>query len=129
MAKGWLGKLDGAIAKRNAPAIVAMFAPDAAVRATVRGNEGKMTSVDINREELAKSTLAAMKGLKDFKQRRVSTEGKPITAACDRIGVRSVVIEQGRQSGKPYRFEALEEYVLELRAGKWLAIKAETTQQ
>ena len=129
MAKGWLGQLDRAIAKRNAPAIVAMFAPDAAVRATVRGNEGKMTSVDINREELAKSTLAAMKGLKDFKQRRVSTEGTPITAACDRIGVRSVVIEQGRQSGKPYRFEALEEYVLELRAGKWLAIKAETTQQ
>jgi hypothetical protein len=40
-----------------------------------------------------------------------------------------MVIEQGRQSGKPYRFEALEEYVLELRAGKWLAIKAETTQQ
>ncbi|MCX7145500.1 MAG: hypothetical protein NT042_04685 [Sulfuritalea sp.] len=129
MAKGWLGQLDRAIARRNAPAIVAMFAPDAAVRATVRGNEGKMTSVDINREELAKSTLAAMKGLKDYKQRRVWTEGKPITAACDRIGVRSVVIEQGRQSGKPYRFEALEEYVLELRAGKWLAIKAETTQQ
>jgi hypothetical protein len=129
MAKGWLGQLDRAIARRNAPAIVAMFAPDAAVRATVRGNEGKMTSVDINREELAKSTLASMKGLKDYKQRRVWTEGKPITAACDRIGVRSMVIEQGRQSGKPYRFEALEEYVLELRAGKWLAIKAETTQQ
>ena len=30
---------------------------------------------------------------------------------------------------KPYRFEALEEYVIELRAGKWLAVKAETTQQ
>jgi len=129
MAKTWLGQLDGAIAKRNAPAIVAMFAPDAAVRATVRGNEGKMTGVDINREELAKSTLAAMKGLTDYKQRRVWTEGKPITATCDRIGVKSVVIEQGKQSGKPYRFESLEEYVLELRAGKWLAIKAETTQQ
>ena len=70
-----------------------------------------------------------MKGLTDYKQRRVWTEGKPLAAACDRIGVRSVVIEQGRQSGKPYRFEALEDYVLELRAGKWLSIKAETTQQ
>jgi hypothetical protein len=39
------------------------------------------------------------------------------------------VIEQGRQSGKPYRFEAVEEYVLELRAGKWLAVKAVTTQK
>jgi hypothetical protein len=129
IAKTWLGQLDGAIVKRNANGIVAMFAPDAAVRATVRGSEGKMTSVDISREELAKSTLAAMKGLTDYKQRRVWTEGKPLAAACDRIGVRSVVIEQGRQSGKPYRFEALEEYVIELRAGKWLSIKAETTQQ
>jgi len=129
IAKGWLGQLDGAIAKRNAPGIVAMFAPEAAVRATVRGNEGKMTGVDISRDELAQSTLAAMKGLTNYKQRRVWTEGKPITATCDRIGVKSVVIEQGKQSGKPYRFESLEEYVLELRAGNWLAIKAETTQQ
>ncbi|MDP1735655.1 MAG: hypothetical protein Q8L44_14960 [Sulfuritalea sp.] len=133
IAKTWLKQLDGAIARRNAPAIVALFAPEAAVRATVRGNEGKMTGVDISREELAQSTLAAMKGLKDFKQRRVWTEGKladpAAGAACNRVSLRSVAIEQGRQSGKPYRFESLEEYVLELRAGKWLAIKAETTQQ
>ena len=133
IAKTWLGQMDRAIARRNASAIIAMFAPEATVRATVRGNEGKMTSVDISREELAKSTIAAMKGLKDYKQRRVWTEGKradsAADAACNRISLRSVVIEQGRQSGKPYRFESLEEYVIELRAGKWLSIKAETTQQ
>lgn len=133
IARTWLKRLDGAIARRNAPAIVALFAPDASVRATVRGNEGRMTSVDITREELAQSTLAAMKGLKDFKQRRVSTEGKladpAAGAACNRISLKSVAIEQGRQSGKPYRFESVEDYVLELRAGKWLAVKAETTQQ
>ncbi len=129
IGKAWLAQLDGAIVKRNAAAIVAMFAPEAAVRATVRGNEGKMTSVDIGREELVSSTLAAMAGLEDFRQRRISIEGKPLGATCDRISVRSVTIEQGRQSGKPYRFEALEKYVIELRAGKWLAIKAETTQQ
>jgi hypothetical protein len=129
IAKTWLGQLDGAIARHNAPAIIAMFAPDAAVRATVRGNEGKMNSVDISREELAQSTIAAMKGLKDYKQRRVWTEAKVPAVGCDRIIVRSVVIEQGRQSGKPYRFESLEEFLLESRGGKWLAIKAETTQQ
>ncbi|MCX7180629.1 MAG: hypothetical protein NTX56_18325, partial [Proteobacteria bacterium] len=133
IAKTWLGQLDGAIARRDAKAIVAMFAPEAAVRATIRSTDGKMNSVDISREELAQSTLAAMKGLRDYKQRRVWTEGKLATAAastaCDRISLRSVVIEQGRQSGKPYRFESLEEYLLELRAGKWLATKAETTQQ
>ena len=126
--------MDRAIARRNASAIIAMFAPEATVRATVRGNEGKMTSVDISREELAKSTIAAMKGLKDYKQRRMWTEGKLATpaagTACDRIiSLRSVVIEQGQQAGKPYRFESLEEYLLELRDGKWLSIKAETTQQ
>lgn len=92
-----------------------------------------VTSVDLGREELAQSTVAAMKGLKGYKQRRVSIEGRladPVAGgACDRISLKSVVIEQGRQSGKPYRFESLEEYVLELRAGKWLAVKAETTQQ
>lgn len=129
IARTWLEQFDAAIVGRDAAAIVALFAPEAAVRATVRGNEGRMTSVDLSRDELAASTLAAMAGLEDYKQRRVWTEGKPVGATCDRIGVRSVAIEQGRQSGKPYRFEALEEYVIELRAGKWLAIKAETTQQ
>jgi hypothetical protein len=133
IAKTWLEQLDDAIARRDAPAIVAMFAPEAAVRATVRNNEGKMTSVDISREELAQSTLAAMKGLTDYKQRRMGTEGRltnpALGAACDRISLKSVVIEQGQHSGKPYRFESLEEYVLELRSGKWFSIKAETTQQ
>jgi hypothetical protein len=38
-------------------------------------------------------------------------------------------IEQGRQSGKPYRFESIEEYVLARRGGLWLAIKAEAMQR
>lgn len=129
IAKTWLRQLDTAIARHDAAKIIAKFAPGASVRATVRSAEGKMASVDLGREELAQSTIAAMKGLTNYKQRRVSIEGKPTGAACDRITVRSVVIEQGRQSGKPYRFESLEEYLLELRNGKWLAIRAETTQQ
>jgi len=133
IAKTWLAQLDTAIAKHNAPIIIAMFAPDATVRATVRNKKGEMTSVDIEREELAQSTIAAIKGLKNYKQRRVWTEAKlenpAAETACDRISLKSVVIEQGRQSGKPYRFESLEEYTLELREGKWLSIKAETTQQ
>ena len=133
IGKTWLRQLDGAIARRNAPAIIAMFAPEAKVRATVRDSEGKMAGVDLGREELAQSTLAAMKGLKNYKQRRVSTEARLVDAdavtACDRISLSSVVIEQGTQSGKPYRFESREDYLLELRAGKWLATRAETTQR
>jgi len=40
-----------------------------------------------------------------------------------------VVIEQGQQNGQPYRFESSEEYLLEHRAGHWLAIQASSTQQ
>ena len=133
IGKAWLRQLDRAIARPDAASIIAMFAPEAAVRATVRDTDGKMTSVDLGREELAQSTLAAMKGLTNYKQRRVWTEARPANpdaaSACDRISLSSVVIEQGRQSGKPYRFESREEYLLELRAGKWLSTKAETTQQ
>jgi hypothetical protein len=132
IAKAWLAQIDGAIAKGDAQAIIAMFAPDAAVRATVKDKDGKMSSVDLVRDELAQSTIAAMKGLKDYKQRRVWTDARQTDLAggsCDKISLRSVVVEQGKQSGKPYRFESLEQYVLELRAGKWIAVKAETTQQ
>lgn len=133
IAKTWLAQLDGAIAKGDAQAIIAMFAPDAAVRATVKEKDGKMTSVDLLRDELAQSTIAAMKGLKDYKQRRVWTDARLTDLSggmtCDRISLRSVVVEQGKQSGKPYRFESLEQYSIELRAGKWVAVKAETTQQ
>lgn len=133
IAKTWLAQLDGAIAKADAQAIIAMFAPDVAVRATVKDKDGKMTSVDLLRDELAQSTIAAMKGLKDYKQRRVWTDARLTDLSggmtCDRISLRSVVVEQGKQSGKPYRFESLEQYSIELRAGKWVAVKAETTQQ
>jgi len=130
VAKTWLAQLDAGIVRRDAKAIVAKFAADAAVRANVKETGGGTTSLDITRDELAQSTVAAMKGLTHYKQRRVSTEAVADPAgACDRIKVKSVVIEQGRQSGKPYRVESLEEYVLELRVGKWLAVKAETTQK
>ena len=133
IAKTWLAQLDGAIAKADAQSIIAMFAPEVAVRATVKEKGGKLTSVDLSRDDLAQSTIAAMKGLKDYKQRRVWTDARLTDlaggAACDRISLRSVVVEQGKQSGKPYRFESLEQYSLELRAGKWIAVKAETTQQ
>jgi hypothetical protein len=39
------------------------------------------------------------------------------------------VIEQGRQNGKPYRFESLEEFTLVRRDGVWRALKAAATQR
>jgi hypothetical protein len=132
-AKTWITQFDRAIARKDAKAVVALFAANAVVHATVRTTDGNTASVDLGRDELAQSSIAALKGLKDYQQRRVTIEGKPVNAvgssACTLVAVRSEAIEQGVQSGKPYRFESLEEYVLELQGGKWLAIKAETTQK
>lgn len=129
LARAWLKQLDGAIVKRDAKTIVGLFAVDAAIRANVKDKDGGMAGVDLSRDEMAQSTMAAMKGLSNYRQRRVATDAAAEGDGCTRIAVKSVVIERGRQSGKPYRFEAVEEYVLELRAGKWLAVKAETTQK
>ena len=132
-AKTWIGQFDSAIARKDAKAIMALFSADATVRATVRTQDGNTATLELDRDELAQSSIAALKDLKDYQQRRVTIEGRPAntagSATCSRISVSSVAIEQGVQSGKPYRFESLEEYVLEQRGGKWLAIKAETTQR
>lgn len=129
----WLEELDASIARADAPNIIAMFAPDVSVHVTVRGNDGALTAIDLDREQLVQSTLASIKDLKDYKQRRVSTEARLADVsgggACQRIVVKSVVIEQGVQSGKPYRFESLEEYLLVHREGRWLSLKAESTQR
>lgn len=132
LGKAWVDALDSAIIRLDASAIIAAFAPEVVVRSSVRNRDGGMTTVEMGRDDLARSTLAAVKTLEGYRQRRVSMEASlamPSSAVCDRIAIKSVVIEQGRQSGKSFRFESLEEYLIELRTGKWLAIKAETTQR
>ncbi|HZX30340.1 MAG TPA: hypothetical protein VFF03_03215 [Rhodocyclaceae bacterium] len=130
LAKQWLARLDGAIVKRDANAVIAMFAPEVKVKATVRVGGNETMSVEMGRDELAQSTITAIKGLKDYQHRRISTEAKlPPDGSCDRMIVKSVVIEQGKQAGKPYRFESTEEYMLESRGGAWVATQAETTQR
>ena len=130
IARAWLNQLDGAIVKRDASTITALFARDVKVNANVRGTDGSATSVSLSREELVSSTIAAMQGLSGFQQRRLTVEARAVDVGnCNRIHVRSNVIEQGRRNGAPYRFESVEEYVLERRGGVWLAVQAETTQR
>lgn len=127
VARNWLGQLDAAIRARNTAAILAMFAPNAVFSATVRDKDGNTTSVDIGRQEFVDSTTTAIQGLTDFRQRRLSVEGQVMAGAgCARVSVKSLVLEQGTQNGKSYRFESVEEFVIERRAGKWLATRATT---
>ena len=134
IASAWLEQLDRGLAQRNAQAVVALFAADVAVRADVAEQDGSRTVLDFSRDEFVQSTLTALDGLANYTQRRISIdvtmpENAEAATACSRVAVKSVVIEQGLQSGKPFRFESLEEYQLELRDGNWLAIKAVTTQR
>jgi hypothetical protein len=132
IAKKWLQQFDSAVEKRNAPAILALFSPEVNVRAIVRNSNGKKTTVEFSRDELVQSTIAAAKGLEKYSQRRLTINAEkspPDNKTCDQISVRSSVIEQGIQSGKNYRLESDEEYLLKLKEGKWLANKAQTTQR
>jgi len=130
-ASAWLDQLDTSIARADAKAILAMFAPDVKVRATVRGADGRPSTLDLKREELVTSTLAAVKELKEYKQRRLSVQASAVEGAdpCALIQVKSVVAESGLQGDKPFRFDSFEEYRLAQRNGQWLAIQAETVQR
>lgn len=132
IGKAWVEALDGAIVKRDAASIIATFAPEVAIEVNVRTKGAEMSRIELNRDQMAISTVTAIAAMEDYQHRRVSIDAVASTqrpAACNSIEVKSVVIEQGRQAGKPFRFESLEEYVLEQREGKWLAMKAKTTQR
>jgi hypothetical protein len=131
VARTWLATLDEAILRKDIRTILGVFAPDIEVKATVRAKDGGTATVDFDRDELVKSTLAAVSQLEGYRHRRISVEAglAADATACERLRVKSVVIEQGRLAGKPYRFESVESYVLERRDGEWVAIRAETTQR
>lgn len=132
VAKRWLGDLDEHIVQGQAAPILAMFAPTVQIKATVRGANGTSTELELQRAEFADSIVTAMRSLRDYKHRRITIEGQPAVtgaAACAAIRVRSIVIEEGLQAGKPYRFESEEKYLLEQVDGVWLALEAQTSQR
>jgi hypothetical protein len=132
VAKRWTHDLDERIVKGDAAAILSMFARDVRVKATVRAGNGKMTTIELEGVELADSIVAAVSSLRDYKHRRITLEGKAATASdstCGPVAIKSIVIEEGRQADKPYRFESEETYVLELIDSEWRASKAETRQR
>ncbi len=130
-ATAWLGQLDASVARGDTATILGMFAPEVKIRATVRGADGRPSTLNLQREELVTSTLAAIKELKDYQQRRISVDAGTVEGkdSCASIKVKSVVAESGLQAGKPFRLDTFEEYLLIQRDGRWLAVQAETTQR
>lgn len=132
VAKRWIAALDQNIVKGNSSAILDMFAQDVTVKASVRAGDGKMTDLELPPVEFADSIVTAVSSLKDYKHRRISIEGKATengAAACGEVAVRSVVIEEGRQGNKPYRFESEEKYILRQIDDVWRAAQAFTRQR
>lgn len=130
IARQWLRDLDGSIAAGNVEAILSLFDEMMVLRVTTRNQDGSQTLVELPRGEFARSAAQAVAGLSEFKQQRPNVSAEPVTAnQCGQLKVRSISIEQGRQGTTPYRFESLEEYVLERRGDRWIATHAESEQR
>ncbi len=130
VAQAWLAQLDEGLARKDAPGVLALFAADVTIRATVVDASGVSKVINLGKDEFASGAMAAVKALSDYSQRRLSVSGDPVNAnTCDAVSVKSVVLEQGKQNGKPYRFETIEEYQLLQVKGQWLAISASSRQQ
>ena len=133
IATQWLAELDAAIVRRNALQFVSKFDPHARITATVRNAQGVPTDVSFTREEMVKSTFAAMSELSEYSSRRPTItgtlSGTRHAAKCDHLDVESVVIENGKRNGGSYRVESLEKYKLVRQATGWVAVQASTSQR
>jgi hypothetical protein len=130
VARDWLEMLDSALVRRDAAAVLALFAPTATVSATVRTSDGGMSTLQLSREAFAASSSAALDGLSQFSQRRLSVSASALRPGhCEQLSLRSEVSEQGVQNGKPYALRSSESYLLELRHGQWLAQQASMRQR
>ena len=75
IASQWLARLDNAIAQRDVKTILGLFASDILAKATVRSGSG-MATLEFDRDEMVRSTLNSVASLKDYQQRRISTDAK-----------------------------------------------------
>jgi hypothetical protein len=129
VAQSWLSSLDSAISRRDAQSVAALFQNGLELNVSARQKGGSRTSLAIGREEFIQSAIAALDGLSDYRHRRpVVKSGLSTTGDCGQIWVKSTVVEQGTQNGKPFRFNSTEEFVLKLQGGKWIAIAASVQQ-
>lgn len=129
IAKEWLDNFDSALLEKDGERLLSLISGDATAKATVRTKSERSKSIEFSPAELVSSVMQAVTALDDYSHRRISMTARQINADCSAIRLRSLVVEQGKLSGRPYRFESIEEIELEMRDGKWLATRLETTQR
>jgi hypothetical protein len=130
IATQWLDSFDKAEMAQQTASIVALFAPDAKIRAVIRDASGQFTTVSVDRREFASSVTASVTSVTEFSQERSGLDASVLGAIgqCHEVRVTSSIVEQGKLNGKPYKTRSVESYTLELRDGKWLAVDAQTKQ-
>ena len=133
IAGRWLHGLDATILHKDAQRFVEMFDATAKITAEVVGGDGERQAVHLDRDGLARSVFASLGDLSEFSTRRPVTRARlaqgSSTKQCNRIEVQSLVIEGGVRSTGSYRIESIETFVLERKAGRWVAVTAATRQQ
>lgn len=129
IAEGWLISFDNALLEKDSERLLSLISNDATAKATIQTKGDQTKSIEFSRVELVHSVMQAVTSLEDYGHRRISMTARQISADCSAIRLRSLVVEQGKLSGRPYRFESIEEIELEMRDGKWLATRLETTQR
>ena len=131
VAKDWVARFDAAVLARDARAVLALFADDAVIEASINSAGGQAQAQRLDRKQFARSLGAAMQGLQDYSQDRVTLDAdlQPDDDGAGRIKVRSHVVERGKLDGRPYAIESDEEYLLAQQQGQWLALRAATAQR
>lgn len=120
-ATGWLRQLDDAVRGRSAPALLALFRPEARISASVAGGAPRV----FDRDELARSTLAALAQLSEFSTQRPTVSAQA-DAGCQNLRVESLVLERGVRQGRSYQIESVETFELQREGDAWRAREAAT---
>lgn len=121
LATGWLRQLDDAVRARSAPALLALFRPEARISASVAGGAPRV----FDRDELARSTLAALAQLSEFSTQRPTVSAQA-DAGCQNLRVESLVLERGVRQGRSYQIESVETFELQREGDAWRAREAAT---
>lgn len=130
VATEWISQLDVRMRDHDSAGVLALFADDAVIDASSQDPAGKTTATRFTPEQFSSSVRTAMAGLDHYEQRRQTLDahtdaasGRPMT----RVAIKTRVVEQGKMQGRTFRTESDEDYLLELREGRWLAVRAATT--
>lgn len=132
IANDWLARFDGAMKRRDAQAVEALFAEDATVLANLRTDRASYSRLTFSRTEMVNSALQALQDLQDYRHERhtVEVENRGSGQVCGPVVLRSLVSEGGTLKGAPFHFDSLETFELERQDdGAWRAVKSETTQR